>query len=684
MNTKIIVIVLIVVVLGAGGFFLYRNIVGPGSPEEGQPWGGRPGGAEEGGQGPQGEMPEGERPGAVSGGGTAPGGTAPGGGGTSFPLPPIDTNLALPTLPAGTPKGEWLTKTLGDIEVKYFSTAIIWGMTESGTDVFITLKNKGTSQAVVNFTPVQDLKVQVPSWNLHFFSLQEPPLTLGAGQEKKLWYFASLDEGGKTFTVKFKLWLNGNSSNYLELPIVFGSAQGNFYGKETSLIYGYVKDENGNPVSKAEVYAQMNCGRLGFKGTTDSQGRYTINVLGQEDIDAIYQGKELACSSTDYFLSIDKDGYEYYFKEHVNPTRKNFVKTDIVLSKKKESASFSLLWEKQVAEPYGFFWVKPSADWSLFAASQAKHEPQLGKPTNFYLFDSSGNILWKQPTGNECWGIDIAPDGSKVVAGCHDGKVYAVSKEGNLLWTYNSGTMVRSACISHDAKTVLSGTVGNLFLFDSTSGAKNNISWDGSWLRNCSFYLDDSGFIAGSPEIGGFDLSGSQKWLQEIGEFPMFLGVDSSKNVFGAGKSRTLFSFDASGNLRWKNRIPDHVVTAGAVTPDGRRIALGTVGGMVYLFDNAGNVLWKRVLSSGGGADFTGHNAVAISQDGKRIVVGSAPGNCLFVYNEKGTLLWKKCIDVGQVQTDLLPGVTNVQISPDKTKIVASYGNNYIREFVIK
>jgi len=676
MKTKLLIIVCVVAVLAAGGFFTYQKVFQQ-TPGSDYPWGGRPGGAEETGQGPQAEGQGAPSTGQASGETTAP---ATGGQGTAFPLPSINTNLALPTLPAGTPKGEWVTKTLGNIEIRYFSTAIAWGMTESGTDVFITLKNKGTSQAVVNFTPVEELLGQVPSWNLHFFSLQELPLNLAPGAEKKLWYFASLDALG-TFTVRFKLWLGDNSSNYVEAPIVFGSIEGNFYGKETSLIYGYVKDASGNPIAKTEVYTQMNCGRLGFKGETDSQGRYFIKVLGQEDINAIYQGKELGCGSVDYSLTVEKDGYEYYFKEHVNPTRENFARADIVLEKKQESASFALAWEKQVSEPYGFFWVKPSADWNYFAASQAKHEPQLGKPTNFYLFDSSGNIVWKQPTENECWGIDIAPDASKVVAGCHDEKVYAVSKEGNLLWTYDAGTMVRSACISNDGKTALSGTVGNLFLFNATTGAKSTLAWSGSWLRNCLFYLDDSGFVAGSPEIGAFDASGNQKWQQLIGEFPMFLGTDASKNVFAAGKSRTLFSFDASGNLRWKEKIPDHVVTMGAVTPDGSRIALGTIGGMVYLFDGQGNLLWKRNLGSGVGGDSAGHNAVAISNDGKRIVVGSAPGNCVLVYNEKGTIVWKKCITVGTIQADLRAGVTNVQISPDKTKIIASYGDNYIREF---
>ncbi|MDO8741409.1 MAG: PQQ-binding-like beta-propeller repeat protein [Candidatus Woesearchaeota archaeon] len=594
-------------------------------------------------------------------------------------LPPINTDLPLPQSPEGVPKGELIKKQLGDVEVAYFSTGIIRGMTESGLDYFIALKNKGSSEAFISITPDQELIKQVPEWNLHFFSFQNSPVKIAPGEEKKLWYFISLDRGGEeTFTVNFELSQGGNSLN---LPVVFGTVDDDLRGKETSRIYGYVKDENGNPVSNVRVDATMNCGRYGFRGDSDRLGRYNINVLGMEDINAIY-ARETACDSNDYFISADKEGYEYYFKGQVAPTRKDFVRLDIILESKKETVSYSMEWEKQVDDNYGFFWIKAANDFSVFAADQAKHPPQLDKPTNFYLFDSKGNVLWKQPAGNECWGIDIAEDGSKVTAGCHDNKIYTVDKSGKLLWSFDAGGMVRSACFSRDGKEVLSGAIQKLYLFDSDTGAKEEVSWIDEWFRNCRFYYDDSGFIVGARTLAGFDSDGNKKWDFVMGEFPMFLGVDNKKNVFAAGKSRTLFSFDADGNLRWKHRIPDHVAGAGAVTPDGSRIVLGTVGAMVYMFDNNGNLLWKRSMIGIGEEGGMGHNAITISNDGKRIVVGGAPSNCVMVYNEKGTMLWKGCNKIGNVSKDFLVGINSVQISDDKTKIVAAYGDNYVREFI--
>ncbi len=596
-----------------------------------------------------------------------------------FMLPPINSNLPLPSDPEGVPKSELVKKQLGDIEVNYFSTGIIRGMTESGLDYFITLKNKGSSEAFISITPDQELTKQVPEWNLHFFSFQNSPIKIPPGEEKKIWYFISLDRGGKdTFTINFELSQGGNT---VKLPVIFGSVDEDLRRKETSRIYGYVKDENGNPVSNVRVDAIMNCGRYGLRGDSDRLGRYNIDVLGMEDITAIYS-RETACDSNDYFISVDKEGYEYYFKGNVAPTRKNFVRLDITLEKRKETASYNMKWEKQVDDNYGFFWIKAAKDFSVFAADQAKHPPQLDKPTNFYLFDSEGNVLWKQPTGNECWGIDIAEDGSKVTAGCHDNKIYTVDKSGKLLWSFDAVGMVRSACFSRDGKEVLSGAIQKLYLFNSDTGSKKEVSWINEWFRNCQFYYDDSGFISGARTLAGFDSDGNKKWDFVMGEFPMFLGVDYDKNTYVAGKSRTLFSFDASGNLRWKHRIPDHVAGAGAVTPDGSRIVLGTVGAMIYMFDNNGNLLWKRSMTGIGIEGGMGHNAIAISPDGKRIVVGGAPSNCVMVYNEKGTMLWKGCNEVGEVPKDFLAGINSVQISEDKTKIVAAYGDNYVRMFV--
>lgn len=606
------------------------------------------------------------------------------------PMPPtqefalrVNPNASLPAPPQNAPEGKWMNAKLGDVQVKYFSTAITRGLMEAGTDYFITLNNTGSSTAKICAPACcSELRSFVPSWNLHFFALQDAPFELAPGQVKKLRYFASLDKTG-LFNVTFRMWQCENEGSAISLPVTFGATDENFWGKETSYISGMVKDNEGKPVAGATVVAVTGCGRTDFKGNSDSQGNYEIPLLGMEDVDAIYLGRDLGCTSKDYWLAVEKDGYEYYFADGFAPTRSAPAKADIVLQKRKEAdLSYELEWEKKVDGNYGFFWVKPSADWSVFAATQAKHPPELGKPGAFYLLDEKGNVLWGQPTENECWGIDIASDGNKVAAGCHDNYVYVVERGGKLLWKEKMMYWVRAACFSHDGNTLLSGTGGTLF--NSATGAKTEVERTGDWLRTCAFYPDDTGFVIGSRETGSFSPQGTQEWQQIIGEFPMYLGVDENRNVYASGKSRTVFSFDKAGSVRWTYKISEPSVTAGANTVDGSRVAMGSVGGTVYLFNGNGTLLWRRGALGLGEFGAVGHNAMALSQDGKLVVAGTAPNNCIIAYNEYGTVVWKGCSEADASNPDLLLGVTNVQVSPDKARIIASYGDNYIRMFRLK
>lgn len=170
-----------------------------------------------------------------------------------------------------------------------------------------------------------------------------------------------------------------------------------------------------------------------------------------------------------------------------------------------------------------------------------------------------------------------------------------------------------------------------------------------------------------------------------IGEFPLFFATDENKNVYAWGKSRTLFAFDKDGKLKWKYRIPD---LAGYGAMGGGKIAIATVGGNLYLFDTNGNLLWQRGIFlqrerpnyAKEEAIAVGHNGVAISKDGKLIVVGTID-NCVVVYNDKGTIVWKYCKQPEPNAPDIFPGVKNVQISDDKKTIIAAYGDNFIRKF---
>jgi outer membrane protein assembly factor BamB len=151
------------------------------------------------------------------------------------------------------------------------------------------------------------------------------------------------------------------------------------------------------------------------------------------------------------------------------------------------------------------------------------------------------------------------------------------------------------------------------------------------WLRNSRFSADGERIIAGfgSGMLTMLTRRGAPLWTRHIGQFPMLLAIDAEYNVYAAGKNRELFSFDGEGNLRWRRRIPNHVVTAGAMSADGTLIVLGTVGDWLYAFNRSGDILWQR-------SGRMGHNSLDMTADGELFVDGSGG-----LYNRYGTSLWR-------------------------------------------
>jgi outer membrane protein assembly factor BamB len=182
-----------------------------------------------------------------------------------------------------------------------------------------------------------------------------------------------------------------------------------------------------------------------------------------------------------------------------------------------------------------------------------------------------------------------------------------------------------------------------------------------------------------------YNREGTPLWKAFIGEFPMVLEIDADYNVYAAGKNRELFSFDVNGNLRWRRRIANHVVSAGAnnMSADGKFIVLSTVGGWVYAFDDAGEIAWQRPVPGG----LQGHNALDMTPDGRWIVVGTAgteEGGGVVLYDRNGTLLSSHHSEdrreAGQYDHNQT-GVITVAISDDGSRIAAGYGDSVIRIF---
>ncbi len=628
----------------------------------------------------------------------------------NYSAPPSKEEFYFPQLDMSAPQsppvsGENKTIKLNNLEITYYSTAASYDRFSMGADLLIHVKNTGDKTETIYSTPIKELdETYVPNWCMHFFTFQDETITLKPGEEKTLHYFASNDGDGE-YTVDFGFWQKSDKSDKVTASVKFYSSRDGGKLSNGALVYGYVRDaETNKTLDNVEVQITAFSGREGYRGQSDNNGVYYLSLPSMDDIQAFFGDQEFAYSSIAYSAEVENEGYAYYYADGIEPKRGEQLRLDIYL-KPKTDKNYSMKWENKVSEPYGFFWVLADSNMKFLVASQAKHTPELNKPTHFYLFNfETGQKIWSYPTDNECWGIDISEDGKTVAAGCHDSKTYIINTEdGSLRWKYDNPSMNREVAISHNGKYVLTGPAGNgnekydFALFDANNG--NMINGAGGydlWLRNSKFTSDDSEYVVGLSEgvVAMYDTqTAGKRWINYIGEFPLFLAIDIQDNTYAAGKGRTLFSYDKNGNVRWSYRVPDHTVTAGAITPDGSYVVVGTVGGWVHYLDGkTGKVLWRAKIKG----ENVAHNAVSISDDGKTVAIGSGPENHLTIFNEHGTKIFE---DEAELNPDLIlndkwatigptssagsqKGIMSTYTSADGSIVVAGYGDDYIREFV--
>ena len=622
-----------------------------------------------------------------------------------FQLPSL-TNLA--PLPEPPVTGEEKTLRLGNLEFNYYDAVFSDGIFSLGTDILIHVKNNGIATETFSTQRDSDMHTaQIPNWVTHFFAFQATTTALQPSEEKTLHYFSSNDGPGE-FTLNFEFWQHTDQSDKITAPLNITSLSESYRFETSSVIYGYVLDKTTHqPLDNAEVFVNFYNGRqTAARVTTDVQGRYVASTPSIEDIATYFGNQEITYSSFGYFLTVQKDGYEYYYQDEVSPKRGEALRFDINLTPKETTETYILDWENKVSDYYGFFWIKIDDNWNYVAGAQAKHVPELNKATHFYLFDAkTGEQKWNFPTGNECWGFDITQDGTLVAAGCSDGYVYVVNaNDGSLRWKKDSGGMNRFVEFSHDGTLLLTGPASNgtntaydFVLYNVSDGSiVKGFSGYNNWLRNGRFTDDDDKFVVGlsGGYVAMFDTtSGERLWGSYVGEFPLFLAIDNQDNTYACGKGRTLFSFDKEGDLRWSYRVPDHVTSSGMITPDGSHVVIGTVGAWVYDFNGAtGEIRWRQRIAG----ENVGHNAVSVSTGGGYVAIGSGPDNVLTIFNTKGTKIFEqtsalnpdpilndKWATIGPTASaGTQKGIMCTVISADGRKVMAGYGDDYIRSFI--
>lgn len=596
-----------------------------------------------------------------------------------------------------TSSSEDISINIGSVTITAYSPVKIPGI-EYTTNIYFTARNNGNQKVILIFTSIQEIANNNREWMTHFFAffpVDPEGIELNPGREATLEFLLTNEgEANVILPFRFKIKETGEAGT-LYLNVQSSKTPGLRDLPSTASVKGRITSGSNQPVASAEVKLYLYSGRDALTGNTDSQGNYSISCPAMEEIEGAFGSRPLPYHSLGYFLLIDKEGYSLVYKGNIKPARGGTATVDLSINPV-SLCSYQKIGELKTDTPHGYWWLFPNPDFTRLAAVQARHPTALNVPGHFLMTDLAGNELWRVVTDNECWGFDFSKSGL-ISAGSHEGTVYMVNSSGNPLWTVNAGQMVRESRIQPDGAHLFVGPYGG---YDSAliNASTGNIVWGHNagqtWLRNSRFSHDGKRIIAGFSG-GRLDMltdSGILLWTAYIGEFPMVLEIDKDYNVYAGGKNREIFSYDSTGNLRWRRRIANHSPTAGAdnMCDDGSYIAFGTVGAHAIAIDKNGEVLWERPLPG----SLQGHNAFDMTPDGNWILIGTAGekgrSGSLVLMDKNGAILWSHQSedrrDTGEISYPYgydhnHRGTITVAISDDAKYLAAGYGDSTIRIF---
>ena len=225
----------------------------------------------------------------------------------------------------------------------------------------------------------------------------------------------------------------------------------------------------------------------------------------------------------------------------------------------------------------------------------------------YVLPSARPSIWWTFSTGGPVTSSPAIAEDGALLFGSHDGKLYAISRDGSIKWQHATGDIIFSSpAVTHD---------GTIYI--------------GS---------DDDHLYAIGPK------SDKPRWVFQVGSCPQRVGVgpeasrcdvDAGPTIGPDGVIYTggdgIYAINPDGTLRWRFATNGHVASAPALLADGTVVA-GSQDDLIYAIAPGGFKRWD--FRTGGDVD----SSPSVGDDGT-IYVGS-DDHKLYALNPDGTLRW--------------------------------------------
>ncbi len=236
---------------------------------------------------------------------------------------------------------------------------------------------------------------------------------------------------------------------------------------------------------------------------------------------------------------------------------------------------------------------------------------------NLYSFNSNGvtNPNWPVALGAQATASVAVGPSDNLYIGTGNGIFQAISRGGDILWSYNVGAAVYSSSVISSTGTLyVINKNGRLYAFDLNNINISNVQY--KWKLelgesvSSSPALDGSGNIYVTTESGKLlkvsdsDNAGTTQWtFNSNGECESSPVIDGSLNVYFTGAGGKVFSVNGSdGTLNWETEThyshsnPSAILKASpTLSDDGGRIYAGDTFGTLYGISTAtGKIVWVK------------------------------------------------------------------------------------------
>jgi outer membrane protein assembly factor BamB len=255
---------------------------------------------------------------------------------------------------------------------------------------------------------------------------------------------------------------------------------------------------------------------------------------------------------------------------------------------------------------------------------------------NFHKIDKeTGAVIWTYSgAGGFFIGKATEEDGI-VYAPANDGKLYALDKNGELLWTFETDRYIWAQPIIMD-ETIYVGSMDHFIYAISTDGEERwSVEMKGAIASAPAISEDGRTLFVSSlgKEMVALDTSnGASQWSFESNESIWGQSILIDENLFLADSAGNIHALDATnGEELWQEKVSSSVIGGLTVLDNG--FVLATKEGLIKAYDFDGNSLWEATLD--------GETYQAPVTNGQVLIVGTIEGeNLVYGFDIDGVQLW--------------------------------------------